>query len=73
MGYFADVKYGRFKVLLTGTYVMLASVIPFVISGVLLFIHFHAFNVVTYILLAVIVVSIFSYLVGYVLFTTTVI
>jgi len=72
-GYVADARYGRVKVLLSGTYMMAVSLFLFITFGLILYSNVHTFNTAAYILLSLLFLSSLLYLIGYVLFTTNII
>ena len=72
-GYVADVKFGRIKILLCGTYFMLISIILTLIICTIVTLSVHTFNISGYTLLAVLFVSMLMYCFGAVLFLSNVI
>ena len=72
-GFIADVKFGRFKMLLCGTYIILLSVIFIFILGILLASTVHTYNPFSKILLTLLIISVALYCIGDVIFLSNIV
>ena len=72
-GYLADVWFGRRKTIISGTYIMLLSVICIFIIGVIFMVTFHKFSTAANTLLALLVIFIVIYTFGNVFFLSNII
>ena len=72
-GFIADVKFGRLKVLLCGTFMMLLPVCLIVITGICLVSSNYSFNSTGKMIIAVIVISLFFYGSGEILFFSNIV
>ena len=72
-GFIADVKFGRFKMLLCGTYIILLSVTSILILGILIATTVHTFHPFGMILLTLMVIIFALYCIGEVIFLSNII
>ena len=72
-GFIADVKFGRFKMLLCGTYIILLSVISILIIGIVIAYTVHTFNPFSKILLTLVIIAVALYCIGDVIFVSNIV
>ena len=72
-GFIADVKFGRLKVLLCGSFTMLLSVCSILIVGIVLAISSHSFNTTGKMIMAAFAISFFFYGFGEILYLANIV
>ena len=72
-GFIADVKFGRLKVLLCGSFTMLLSVCSILIVGIVLAISSHSFNTTGKMIMAAFAISFFFYGFGQILYLSNIV